>query len=103
MQTRPSQRGFSLIELLTAVSIMVVIIFALYAMFNQTQKALRANLTQVDVLEAGRAAAEMMGRELQQLTASDLFRTVNFYAGMTPVAPVLQTDTDDRSVLRTNV
>ena len=87
MQTRLSSAGvgnrdeaFSLIELLTAVSIMVVIIFSLYAMFNQTQKALRANITQVDVLEGGRAAAEMLGREIEQLTACNQFQTINFYA-----------------------
>jgi type II secretory pathway pseudopilin PulG len=111
MQTRPCNRAglaqpapaFSLIELLTAVSIMVVIIFALYAMFNQTQKALRANITQVDVMEAGRAAAEMIGRDLEQMAASGLSQTINFYAGMTPVyAPRLQTDTDERTILRTN-
>jgi hypothetical protein len=95
-------QAFSLIELLTAVSIMVVIIYALYSMFNQTQKALRANITQVDVLESGRAAAEMLGREIEQLTASKLPQTVNFYTGMTPVPPVLQTDVDEKTVLRTN-
>ena len=42
---------YPLVELLTAVSIMLVIIYALYMMFAQTQKALRANVTQVDVLE----------------------------------------------------
>jgi hypothetical protein len=116
MQTRLCNRGslarsapaFSLIELLTAVSIMVVIIFALYAMFNQTQKALRSNITQVDVMESGRAASEMIGRELEQMTASDLANTVNLYAGMIRVpipgaAVLLQTDTDERTVLRTNV
>lgn len=101
-----SRNGFSLIELLTAVSIMMVIIYALYAMFNQTQKALRANITQVDVLESGRAASEMMGRELEQLTACDLAQTVNLYAGMTPIPPLTQMDVDQnpsRAPLRTNI
>jgi prepilin-type N-terminal cleavage/methylation domain-containing protein len=115
MQTRISdfrlggstaRRAFSLIELLTAVSIMLVIIYALYAMFNQTQKALRANITQVDVLESGRAAAEMLGRELEQMSASDLAQTINLYAGMTPVPPLAQYDVDQSTAvppLRTNI
>ncbi|MHC1762807.1 MAG: PilW family protein [Verrucomicrobiia bacterium] len=100
-------KGFSLIELLTAVSILMVIIYALYAMFNQTQKALRANITQVDVLESGRAAAEMLGRELEQLAASQLSQTINLYAGMTPGRmPMPQHGVDQnaaRAPLRTNI
>jgi prepilin-type N-terminal cleavage/methylation domain-containing protein len=103
-----SQRGFSLIELLTAVSIMVLIIFALYQMFAQTQKALRANITQVDVLESGRATAEMMGRELEQLAACNLPQTINLSVTMqrinnTVVPPLLQTDLDGVTVLRANL
>jgi prepilin-type N-terminal cleavage/methylation domain-containing protein len=106
---KPALRGFSLIELLTAVSIMVVIIFALYGMFNTTQKALRANITQVDVLESGRAAAELIGRDLEQLTACNLQQTLNLSVEMerTPagliVPPLVQTDTDGKTVLRTNL
>jgi hypothetical protein len=102
--------AFSLIELLTAVSIMILIIFSLYSMFSQTQKALRANVTQVDVLESGRAAAEMLGREIEQLSACNQFQTINFYAGMMPygstavVAPTVQLDLDGKvPPLRTNV
>jgi hypothetical protein len=96
-----------LIELLTAVSIMMVIIYALYAMFNQTQKALRANITQVDVLESGRAAAEMLGRELEQLGASHLPATINLYAQMMPgKVPLPQLGVDQNAAqppLRTNI
>jgi hypothetical protein len=115
MQTRHTissaaarREAFSLVELLTAVSIMIVIIFALYSMFAQTQKALRANLTQADVLESGRAAAEMLGRELTQLTACNQSQTVNFYAGLgiNPPAPLLLMDAaqnPSQLPLRTNV
>lgn len=102
------RRAFSLIELLTAVSIMLVIIYALYAMFNQTQKALRANITQVDVMEAGRAAAEMIGRELEQVSACSLSNTINLYAGMVPITkpPLTQMDAAQKAtdpMLRTNI
>jgi hypothetical protein len=119
MQTRSSQlwnarsarNAFSLVELLTAVSIMVVIIYALYAMFARTQQALRANVTQVDVLESGRSTAEMIGRELEQLTPCNLPQTVNLSISMTPTnlptyqyrtGPVLQADLDG-TPLRMNV
>jgi prepilin-type N-terminal cleavage/methylation domain-containing protein len=114
MQTRPTilspvtaaRRGFSLIELLTAVSIMVLIIFALYEMFAQTQKALRANLAQSDVLESGRAASEMMGRELAQMTPCNQGLTVNFYTGITPIPPMKLLDVaqdPSQPPLRTNM
>src|SRR5689334_6882697 len=98
-------RAFSLVELLTAVAIMVIIIFALYAMFAQTQKALRANTTQVDVLESGRATAEILGRELAGLTASGRPFTTNIYARMIPSAPLVQMDISlpNSAPVRTNV
>ena len=45
--------GFSLVEVLLAVSIMSVIVFGLFSMFNQTQKALLATSKQVDILGGG--------------------------------------------------
>ncbi|MBI2947640.1 MAG: hypothetical protein HYY23_08330 [Verrucomicrobia bacterium] len=96
-------------ELLVAVSIMSLIVYALYHMFNQTQKALRGSITQVDVLEAGRAALDMIGRELEQVTATGVAGATNLYAGSvfigsTPaIAPVVQSDLDEQQPLRTNV
>jgi type II secretory pathway component PulJ len=112
MQTRSSnrsmpareQRAFSLLELLTAVSIMVLIIFALYQMFAQTQKAMRGNITQVDVLESGRAAMEMISRELEQMDACGLAQGINLFAGMIPIQPLVQADLNQSSrPLRTNL
>jgi len=59
-------KAFSVIELMLSVAILGVIIFALYSVFNQTQKALRSTQTQGDVAEKGRAIFEMIGRELEQ-------------------------------------
>ncbi len=70
-----AQRGrqaFSLVELLLAVSLMSLIVFGLYSMFNETQKALRSNVNQVDVLEAGRAAIELLVSDLEQATSPGL-------------------------------
>jgi len=59
-------RAFSLIELMLAIAIMGVIVFALYHVFNQTQKAMRSNETQSDVSEKARAIMEMVFREVEQ-------------------------------------
>ena len=69
LRVRRSQ-AFTLLELLVAVSVMTLIIYALYALFNQTQMALRKNASQVDVNEGGRAAMEMIVRELSQMEVS---------------------------------
>lgn len=96
--------AFTVMELLVSVSIMAVIVYALYQMFNQTQKALRGNITQVDVLESGRAAMDMMARELEQMTASHYAGTTNLYVSMIPTtAPLVQLDLDGSRPLRTNV
>jgi prepilin-type N-terminal cleavage/methylation domain-containing protein len=59
-------RGFSLIELLVSVSLLSVIVLALYAMFDQTQKALRSAAGQVDVMEGSRAALNLMIRDIEE-------------------------------------
>ena len=69
LRARRSQ-AFTLLELMVAVSVMTLIIYALYALFNQTQMALRKNAAQVDVNEGGRAAMEMIVRELSQMEVS---------------------------------
>ncbi|HCB98997.1 MAG TPA: hypothetical protein DEP78_12090, partial [Verrucomicrobiales bacterium] len=58
--------GFSLIEVLLAVSIMSVIVYGLFSMFNQTQKALIATSKQVDVMGSGRVAIDLLVEYIQQ-------------------------------------
>ena len=85
------RRGFSLIELMLAVSISTVIIAALYAVFNQTQRALRSNVNQVDVLESGRAAMDLITRQLALMAAMGRTNTPNLVLFRTPtIAPVIQ-------------
>ncbi len=101
--------GFSVTELLVAVALMGIIVFALYSTFHQTQRALRANVTQVDVMESGRAAMEMITRELEQLTASAPTANRNLSASLgvtrstppTRISPVVQVEA--KKALRTNV
>ncbi len=58
--------AFTVIELLVAVSILTVIVFILFKLFDQTQRAMRANMSQTDVMEGARAVTDMLGRELEQ-------------------------------------
>ena len=60
------KNAFSLVELLVAVALMTVIVVGLYSMFNETQRALRTNVSQVDVLESGRSAIELIVQDIQQ-------------------------------------
>jgi prepilin-type N-terminal cleavage/methylation domain-containing protein len=79
---RRLRRAFSLIELLVVVALLSIIILGLLLMFNQTQKAFRTGMAQVDVLESGRAATEMLSRELLQMTPAYSSNGVNFYVGL---------------------
>src|SRR5439155_23033591 len=74
------QRGFSLLEMMVAVTLMLVIIGALLAVFYQTQRAMRLSATQVDVLESGRAGMELFTSELPEISASYAPGQVNVYA-----------------------
>ncbi|MBX3748093.1 MAG: prepilin-type N-terminal cleavage/methylation domain-containing protein [Verrucomicrobiae bacterium] len=63
--------GFTLIEVMLAVSITTLIIFGLYAVFDQTQKALRQTVAQVDVLESIRIANDVLTRELETVSPAE--------------------------------
>lgn len=84
-QTRRSA-AFSVIELMLAVAIMGVIIYALYSVFNQTQRALRSGQTQSDVSEKARAIMELIARELQQAQPTHMgingLQEVNMMGGL---------------------
>jgi hypothetical protein len=65
---------------MVAVTLMSVIVLGLLAMFSQTQRAFRTGITQVDIMEGGRAACEMMARELEQTTPTGQRNTLNFFS-----------------------
>lgn len=77
--------GFTVLELLLAVSIMTVIVIGLYTVFDQTQKALRGTISQVDVLEGIRATSDLVGRELEGVSYLALPRYTNFYVARNPL------------------
>lgn len=81
--------GFSLVEVLVAVTLMSVIVLGLMAMFGETQRAFRTGITQVNVMESGRAALEMIAREVEQADATGLSNSYNFLVQSPPGAPYL--------------
>src|SRR3954451_11533192 len=72
--------AFSLLEMMVAVTLMLIIIAALLAVFYQTQRAFRLSVTQVDVLETGRAQMEAFVSELPEIVPSYRSGQVNLFA-----------------------
>lgn len=72
--------GFTVVELMVAISVMTLIVLVLYGLFDQTQRAMRGNVSQVDVLEGGRAAMDMITTDLEQLRASHVPSATNLFA-----------------------
>jgi len=65
---------------MVAVTLMLIIIAALLAVFYQTQRAFRLSVTQVDVLETGRAQMEAFVSELPEIVPSYQGGQLNLYA-----------------------
>jgi prepilin-type N-terminal cleavage/methylation domain-containing protein len=88
LDPRPStlDNAFSLVEVLVVVSLLSLIVLALMAVFNSTQRAFRAGITQTDVLEGGRATMDLITADLRAMSPSAgvsnsaINTPVNFYA-----------------------
>jgi hypothetical protein len=101
-----AQAAFSLVEIMVVMGLLTVIILGLLLMFNQTQRAFRTGMTQVDVLENGRTITEMLARELSQMTPQSYARTsntLNFYVVLPNYAPLLQPLPGGNGERRTNL
>jgi type II secretory pathway pseudopilin PulG len=99
-----STGAFTLIEVLMVVALLSLIVIALMAVFNSTQSAFRASVTQADVLEGGRAAMDLIGQDLKQAAYTGVNQTnvPNFYVFTSPNAPLIQSLIPDGQP-RTNV
>jgi type II secretory pathway pseudopilin PulG len=104
MRTRSRTAAFSLIEILVVVSLLTIIILGLTFMFSQTQKALLSTTTQVDFLESGRAAADLLRSDLEQITPLPV-NEVSFLLVLPPHSIVQEAlpDLNSPPELRTNV
>ncbi len=80
-------RGFTLTELMVAVGILGFIVTVLYAVFSQTQRALRANVSQTDVAEGSRFTMEHLTRDLRRLAAAGQTPETNLLVALSPAVP----------------
>jgi prepilin-type N-terminal cleavage/methylation domain-containing protein len=81
---RGSRRALTLLEMMVAVTLLAMIMVGLLAMFNQTQKALRAVNAQSDIFENARGAIAMLSRDISEMTAYGETNVVNAYARVIP-------------------
>jgi prepilin-type N-terminal cleavage/methylation domain-containing protein len=96
-------RGFTLLELLVAVGVLSLIAVVLFRIFDQTQRALRSNVAQVDVLEGGRAILELLGRELEQMASpGEATNAATFYVGLVATNRILDLPGDGPQATRLN-
>jgi hypothetical protein len=66
----PRCHAFTLVEILVVVVLLAMIVLAMMAVFNSTQTAFRASLTQADVLEGGRSVMGLIKTDMESLTPS---------------------------------
>jgi type II secretory pathway pseudopilin PulG len=108
--------AFTLVEVLVTMVLLSLIVLSLMVVFNSTQKAFRASLTQTDVLESGRLVMNLMTSDLEGTvpslgghTNTDIYLNilpgdaVNFYANTNFGYPPLLQALTASSQLRTNV
>src|SRR6266498_34426 len=79
-------RAFTVVELMVAISVMMLIVLVLYGLFDQVQKALRGNVAQVDVLEGGRATMQLFSGEMEQMEAGTVPGSTNLFIGLPAMA-----------------
>jgi len=60
--------AFTLVEILVVVVLMSLIVLSLMAVFNSTQAAFRASITQTDVMEGGRSVMGLIKSDLEGMT-----------------------------------
>jgi hypothetical protein len=117
-----------MVEILVTMVLLSLIVLALMTVFNSTQKAFRASLTQTDFLESGRLAMGLITADLEGMTPSlntintnnsfwylpgndpnNTNNNVNFYAAVTsfasPPSPLYQSliGANNPGTMRTNV
>ena len=103
IRNRPT--AFSLVEILVTVALLSFIIIGLVAMFSQTRRAFTSSLTQVDVLESGRSAADIISREMEQMATASSYSVNNFFVDVPANSigyPALRQALVDTNDFRTN-
>jgi type II secretory pathway pseudopilin PulG len=68
--------AFSLVEVLLVMALLSLIVLVLMTVFNSTQSAFRAGVTQTDVLEGGRVAMDLIVSDLKAVTPSGSYSNI---------------------------
>ena len=71
-KSRRTVEGFSLLEILVAMSILVIIIMMMSGVFHQSRIAWDTGLRKARMNMGGRAVVDFMSRELSQAIADDM-------------------------------
>jgi type II secretory pathway pseudopilin PulG len=103
-QRRSGRLAFTLVELMVAMSVLTLIVFVLFKIFDKTQRAMRSNAAQVDVMEGGRAVMDLLRRDFEQMEAPEGLTTnnVNFYVGMAVRGASLDLPGDEATDVKEN-
>lgn len=107
----PHLVAFTLIEVMVVMVLLSLIVLALMTVFNSTQTAFRASMTQADVLEGGRAVMDLITEDVKGMSPSfdysnspaNPLGAVNFYASTNPGYVPLWQSLIGSSSNRTNV
>ena len=101
-----ARSGLTLVEMMVATTLLVVMMLGLTAMFNQTQRAFRGGLKQVDVLEGGRAIMDLVTRDIEQAVTTKAPGNFSIYSTLPPGSTYLIQNTVSNGIpapLRTNL
>lgn len=98
-----ARRAFTVLELMLSIAIMTVIFIGLYTVFDQTQKALRHTISQVDVLESVRSTTDLVGRDFESFAYVPLTKYTNLYVGQSPYNLSLRLENLSQGELLTTV
>src|ERR1041384_5260506 len=87
--------AFTLIELMASISILGLLVFVLFAAFNQASKAWIQGENRVETFQQARAALDDMSKELTQAMAST---NISFLGSLTNVAFIAPINTGTNAV-----
>jgi len=97
MRTSPGKKGFSLIEMMVAITVLVILLGILFTITNTVAKTVVNTSVKVDTFAAARAAFDLMSQKLSQATLNTYWDYDN------PVSPtVYERQSDLQFFIRQN-
>jgi prepilin-type N-terminal cleavage/methylation domain-containing protein len=93
-EVRKRKAGFTLMELMVSVAILIMMVGLLFSAFNQTSKAWTQGENRVETFQGARAALDMMGREIAQAMANTNLPFFGNWDSVAFVAPVSDNPND---------